>query len=289
MPLKSRTLARLSPSDLSTWRAALRNHWFLYLYEGAELALFMLSACAFTVWLFLPSAAAVRLVPDAALRRVLMGIAMGATAILLIHSPMGKQSGAHFNPAITLTYLRLGKISTWDALFYVLGQFLGGIFGVGIAALLFDPPLATPPAQYAITIPGVYGTAAAFAAELFMAFLLMLVVLWTSNRPSLAGYTSCFVGLLIAVYILLFAPVSGFSINPARTTASACFAEVWTAVWIYFTAPLLGMLAAAELRIRISGRHSVLCAKLHPDASVLCPFNCTFPGHRHQEQSSHPA
>jgi len=74
----------------------------------------------------------------------------------------------------------------------------------------------------------------------------MVVVLWTSNHPRLALYTPWCVGLLIANYIVFLAPVSGFSINPARTVGSAVFAHLWTAIWVYFLAPLLGMLGAAE-------------------------------------------
>ncbi len=204
---------------------------------------------------------------------------MGVTAVLIIRSSMGKRSGAHFNPAITLTYLRLGKIAPPDALFYVLSQFVGGVLGVGVSALFLGQALAAPSVMYAETVPGKYGTAAAFAAEVFMAALLMAVVLWTSNRPALASRTSYFVGILITFYVLLFAPVSGFSINPARTTASAVFAGVWTAIWLYFTAPVLGMLFAAEVYLRSQGRDRILCAKLHPDPAYDCPFLCHYPGH----------
>jgi aquaporin Z len=252
----------------------------LYLYEAAELAIFMISACVFTVVLFHPGYLALKLLPGAVLRRILMGISMGLTAIFIIHSPLGKSSGAHFNPAITLTYLRLRKIAAWDACFYVLFQFAGGVFGVGVSSLLLGQRLADPGVDYAVTVPGVYGTAAAFAAELFMAALLMGVVLWTSNRPQLAPYTSYCVGVLIAFYILFFAPVSGFSINPARTFGSAVFAHLWTAWWIYFTAPLIGMMGASEAYLRSYGADRILCAKLRPDPAYPCPFNCHFPLHR---------
>ena len=126
-------------------------------------------------------------------------------------------------------------------------QFIGGVFGVAIAAIIFGSGLAKPTVDYAVTVPGRYGTAAAFFAELFMAALLMGVVLWMTNRVSLATYTSYSVGILIAFYILFFAPVSGFSINPARTTGSAIFADVWTAGWLYFTALMLGMMAERGL------------------------------------------
>jgi aquaporin Z len=257
------------------------HHWPLYIFEGLELAAFMLSACIFTVLLFDPSLRAVHLIPNPAVRRLIMGIAMGVTAILIIQSPAGKKSGAHFNPAITLTYFRLGKIRGWDAIFYVVFQFGGGILGVGVSALILGSRLADPAVNYAITVPGRGGTEGAFLAELFMAVVLMGIVLWTANQPSLAHFTSYLVGVLIALYILLFAPVSGFSINPARTTGSAVFAHVWTGWWLYFIAPVLGMLTSAEVYRLAFGSDRILCAKLHPDATYPCPFICQYPRHRH--------
>ena len=277
------TKSKINPiARLMTARDAFKRHWLLYVFEGMELAIFMISACFAIVYLFNPSFAAPHLIPSAAIRRLLMGTAMGATAVLIIHSPMGKRSGAHFNPAITLSYLRLAKIGRWDAIFYVVFQFIGGVFGVAVSALVLGSNLAAPTADYAVTVPGKYGTAAAFFAELFMSTLLMGVVLWFSNRPSLANYTGYLVGILVTLYVLFFAPVSGCSINPARTTGSAVFAHVWTAAWLYFTAPPLGMLCAAEVYLRIYGPAGVLCAKLHPDARYLCPFLCHYPLHRHR-------
>lgn len=261
--------------------STLERNWPLYVFEAVELAIFMLSACAFTVFLFDPSYPALHLLPSAIVRRIFMGIAMGITAVLIIHSPMGKRSGAHFNPAITVAYFRLRKISRWDAMFYVMFQFIGGVLGVAVAALCFGSTLAQPTVEYAVTVPGQNGVAAAFFAELFMSALLMAVVLWMTNHPSLATCTSYFVGGLIALYILFFAPVSGFSINPARTTGSAVFAGIWRAGWLYFVAPLLGMLISAEIYLRIYGADRILCAKLHPDPRYPCPFLCNFPGHRH--------
>jgi len=256
---------------------ALRRHWRLYVYEGVELAIFMIAACAVSVWLFGAGARVGAWVGNAAVLRWMMGVAMGATAVGIIHSPMGKRSGAHFNPAITLTYLRLRKIAAWDAVGYVAGQFVGGVAGVGVVALWMGASVAQPSVRYAVTVPGVYGAGAAFAAEFFMAALLFGSVLWTTNRKRWAAYTSYMVGVLIMFYILLFAPVSGFSINPARTVGSAVFARVWTSVWLYFAAPLAGMFAAAEVYVRAFGRQTVHCAKLHSSASHLCPFACDLP------------
>jgi aquaporin Z len=240
------------PSKFPNALAALRADWPLYLFEAAELAAFMISACAFTVLLFDPAITPIR---NLWLARACMGIAMGLTAIAIIRSPWGKRSGAHFNPAITLTFYRLGKIGPYDAVFYVAAHFAGAIAGVAIAALLLGPRIALPQVNYAVTVPGLGGAPAAFAAEAFMAALLLSVVLITSNRPGLAPYTTWCMGILIASYILFFAPISGFSINPARTVGSAVFAHLWTAIWLYFAAPILGMFAAAEAYIRTTTPH----------------------------------
>jgi catechol 2,3-dioxygenase-like lactoylglutathione lyase family enzyme len=76
----------------------------------------------------------------------------------------------------------------------------------------------------------------------------------------------------VAINILLTAPISGMSMNPARTLASAWPAHVWTSLWIYFVAPPLGMLAAAECYVRARGAARVFCAKLHHPANVPCIF-----------------
>ena len=255
------------PSRFPGPLAALRAHFLLYLYEAAELAAFMLSACVFTVLLFHP---AVTPIHTPWLARACMGVAMGFTAIAIIKSRMGKASGAHFNPAITLTFYRLGKIGPYDAAFYIAAHFLGAIAGVALSALLLGHYLADPHVDYAVTLPGIGGRPAAFAAETFMAALLMAVVLYTSSKNRLAPYTTWLVGLLIASYIVFFAPVSGFSINPARTLGSAVFARLYTALWIYFTAPLLGMLASAQLWL----------SQIHPQHPYL--------HHRHLTQKPRP-
>ncbi len=221
--------------------------------EAAELAIFMISACVVTVVLFHPASPVPGWLPSAALRRLLMGAGMGGTAVGIILCPWGKRSGAHFNPAVTLSFFRLGKIGGQDAFWYVVFQFLGGIGGVGVSVLLLGGLLAAPSVHYVVTVPGPLGAGAAWAAEWLMAALMMAVVLGTSTRPRLAQWTPYSMGVLIMLYVLVFAPVSGFSINPARTVGSAVWAQVWTAVWVYFTAPVLGMGMVAEGYVRVVG------------------------------------
>lgn len=255
---------------------ALKQHWPEYLMEAAELALFMISACSFGVLLEYPGSPVHQAISNPFLRRVLMGLAMGLTAISIVYSPLGKRSGAHFNPSVTLTFWRLGKIERWDAVFYILAQFAGGILGVAIASLVLSAALSSPQVNYVATLPGEFGTGVAFLAEAGISFLLMTVVLNVSNTMKLARYTGLFAGSLVVTYISLEAPISGMSMNPARTFGSAFSAQAWNALWIYFTAPPLGMLLAAETYLRLKGVSAVLCAKLHHHNNERCIFKCNF-------------
>jgi aquaporin Z len=275
-PTGLHTRSRTSHLAPRAWRA-LRAHWPEYLLEALGLGLFMLSACAFTVLLEHPASPAHQALDSGSLRRALIGVAMGLTAIALIYSPIGKRSGAHMNPAVTFTFWRLGKVQGWDAVFYVLSQFLGGALGVALAAgALGHMRIADGAVNYAVTVPGQAGVWVAFAAELAISCGLMLVVLFVSNRHSLNRYTGLFAGALVATYITLEAPLSGMSMNPARTVASALSAHVWTHAWIYFVAPLLGMLFAAEIYLLLRGEQSVLCCKLHHENDARCIFNCRY-------------
>ena len=257
---------------------ALRQHWPEYLMEAAELGLFMISACAFTVLLFHPASPVAQIIPSNVLRRVVMGTAMGSTAIAIVFSPLGKRSGGHFNPSVTLTFFRLGKIAAWDAAFYALFQFAGGIAGVLIASLILGPLVAHQSVNYAATLPGPAGPLPAFLAELAITFILMTVILNVSNTKRLSRWTGLFAGALVATYISIESPISGMSMNPARTFGSAFGAHLWTSLWIYFTAPPIGMLLAAEVYKRVMGGRAVACAKLHHHNNQRCIFRCNFEG-----------
>jgi aquaporin Z len=262
--------------DLTNQTIAFKQHWPEYLMEAAELALFMFSACAFTVLLYHPTSPIAHTIHDGILRRLLMGTAMGATAIAIIFSPMGQRSGAHFNPSVTWTFFRLGKIDACDAAFYTLFQFTGGIAGVLLASLTFHKLVAHRSVNYAVTLPGPNGPIIALCAEIIISFILMSVVLTVSNTQRFARWTGLFAGALVATYITIESPISGMSMNPARTFGSAVGAQIWMSLWIYFVAPPLGMLLAAEVYRRLNAGRAVACAKLHHHNNHRCIFRCNF-------------
>jgi aquaporin Z len=244
--------------------------------EAAELGIFMISACVFTALLEYPASPALRLIPNSFVRNGLIGLAMALTAVSIIYSGWGKQSGAHMNPAMTLTFFRLGKMEPWDAFFYVVAQFFGGIFGVAVAALLLGMVVAHPSVNYAVTRPGPLGVRVAFAAEAIISFVLLLTVLTVSNSNKWARYTGLLGGALIASYITFEAPLSGMSMNPARTFGSALLARSFDSLWLYFVAPPIGMLAAAEVYVRLRSIRAVHCAKYHHNNDKRCIFRCRF-------------
>ncbi len=251
---------------------SLRLHWPEYLMEAGLLGAFMVAACAFGALYEFPGSPVHQAIMSSFPRRVLMGISMGMTAVVIIYSPWGKQSGAHINPSVTLTFLRLGKIQKWDALFYIASQFAGAVAGVALVALLLGKAVSDPAVRYVVTTPGPNGPWIALLAEFVIATILMSAVLYFSNHHRFARYTGLVAGLLVATYITLEAPFSGMSMNPARTLGSALPPMIWDGLWVYVTAPPLGMLFAAEFYLWRKGRQAVKCCKLHHDNDKRCIF-----------------
>lgn len=251
---------------------ALATRWPEYLIEAFCLGAFMVSACLVTAILQYPGSPVRRAIPSDFARQALGGLAMGLTLVALVYSPWGKRSGAHMNPAMTLTWFRLGKVDPRDAIFYALAQTVGALAGVCVSALVLGSVIRDTTVNYAVTVPGPHGIGTAFVAEFAISFGMMLLVLVTSNAPKLASFTGLFAGVTVALYITFESPISGMSMNPARTLGSALPADVFNGFWIYFVAPPLAMFAAAELYTWLRGRSSAACAKLVHASGVRCIF-----------------
>jgi aquaporin Z len=245
---------------------SLRHHWPEYLMEALGLGMFMISAGVVVVVMESTAFPMHDLIADADLRRAIIGIAMGITAIGIIYSPWGKQSGAHLNPSVTLSFFWLGKVATWDALFYIAAQFIGGMLGVLLMWNIFGDSFAQPPVNFVATVPGAGGYWLAFAAEMFISLALMLTVLFFMNLRGFEHMTGLAAGFLVALFITLESPLSGMSMNPARSFASAFPGGNWTYLWIYFSAPLIGMFTAVGIFRHFNLATVRMCAKLdHAD------------------------
>ena len=221
------------------WKIELRK----YIDEGLGLGLFMISASLFDAVIEYPGLPVRHIITSALLRRFLVGLAMGLTALYIFTSRFGIQSGAYINPAVTVVRYRLGDINKTDSFFYTVFQLLGGSLGVYVVVLIFPSWMKNPAVNYIITVPGKQGTAVAFIMEFLISFILIAVVLFMGLKKRWDKYTPYVVSFLITLFITFEAPFSGMSMNPARTFASAIIAGEWKSFWLYCTAPVIGMLA----------------------------------------------
>lgn len=262
-------------------RDAFERHWRHYLMEAAGLATFMISASLFTTLLEYPGSPVHQAVGSTIWRHVLLGVGMGVVIALIVYSPWGKRSGAHINPAVTWAFFRLGRIGGWDAAFYTAAQFGGAIAAVQLMRLVIGAPYLHPAINHVVTKPGPGGALPAFVAEFVISFVLMLVVLIAVNSDRLRNLVGALTGLLIALYIAVETPLSGMSLNPARTFGSAVAGHEWTALWLYFVAPMLAMLLAAETYLRLGGgRRRVCTGPTYPtDTTPGHPGQCPRGGH----------
>src|SRR5262249_164178 len=250
----------------------LRHHWPEYLMEATGIGLYLFSTCLFATLLQHPHSPIRQTIQSAMVRRGLMGVAVAATVVAIVLSPWGKQSGGHINPAITFTFYRLANVDFWDSYLEGLAQFGGGGGGVAMAAYLLRGAAGDEAVRYAATIPGSYGSGVAFAAEAAISFSLMLTILFVPNHRVLARYTSYFVGVLYAVFILFETPLSGMSMNPARTFGPALQAGYWHGLRIYYLAPKNGMIIACEVFLWRRGGAGPYCAKLHHANNKRCIY-----------------
>ena len=245
-------------------RGALARHWPAYLMEAGGLAYFVISASVLTTLLEYPGSPIHQALGAKPLRLVVLGIAMGAVIASIVYSPWGKRSGAHINPSVTWAFYRLGKIGGWDAAFYTAAQFGGAMAAVQLMRLVLGAPYRHPSVDYVVTKPGPAGALVAFGAEFGISFVLMLAVLVAVNSKRLKPLAGLFAGVLVALYLAFETPLSGMSLNPARTFGSALAARYWAGLWLYFAAPVAATLLAAELYVRVGGRARVRAGPSYP-------------------------
>ena len=241
-------------SGISRLGNSFRKNHIHYLQEALGLAVFMISACFFSAALEGKQGALHIAIPNGNLRIMIMGMLMGLTALIIFYSPLTAPSGSHINPAVTLVFLRLGRICPRDAFFYILFQLAGGLAAVYSMSFLMGHLLTDEPVRYATTVPGKYGAAAAGITEFIIAFIMISMVLFTSESERFKKNTRGMAAVLVCMNVIFAGPVSGFGMNPARTLASAIPAHSYTALWIYMIIPFFGMLAATEFFLFIQHR-----------------------------------
>ncbi len=245
--------------------SALKRHWRDYLLEAAGLMTFMLGAGIFTTLFLYPGSAVQQALPSDLLRHAGLGACMGLVTFGIV-SAIGMKSGAHINPAVTWSFYRQGKIGGWDATFYTLFQFIGALIAPVLLLVTIGDPFTHEKVKFATSQPGEgVAVSVAFAAEFVISFILMLTVLIALNSKRLEKLAPAIIALLIAIYIAFESPLSGMSLNPARTFGSALTANQYEGLWLYFVAPMLAMLLATEVyRLMRARGHRLVTADYEP-------------------------
>ncbi len=219
--------------------------------EALGLAVFMISACFFTVMFEHPNSNLRIVFPNDGVRLFFIAVAMALTALFIFYAPFIAPSGSYINPAVTLVNYRLKNINATDTFFYIVFQFAGGTAAVYLMAWLMGNLLTNEAINYAITLPAKnISISKAIVCELAIAFIMMLMILYTSAHKTLHRFTKIFTACLVFLYVLVAGPISGFGMNPARSFASALPAHNFNYFWIYLFCPIVGMMCAAELYLR---------------------------------------
>lgn len=219
--------------------------WQAYLSELIGTALLLGVGLSVVIFDFGSGSPVVAWLPDAGVRRLLTGFLFGATGAAIAYSRVGKVSGAHINPVVTLAFYIKGKLSGRDAIGYIMAQFAGAIAG-SLPLLLWGEQGRS--IQFGGTTPGAgYTIWAALLGEIVTTVGLILGLFIFLGDRRLRHYTPLLFPFLYAVMVYLEAPVSGTSTNPARSLGPSVISGVWSGWWIYFVGPLIGMLAGVGL------------------------------------------
>jgi aquaporin Z len=214
-----------------------------------------------------------RWLPDAGLRRLLTGFGFGAVGAMVAVSPIGKASGAHINPVVTLVFWLKGAMSGRLAAAYVAAQFAGAL--VGAVPLLAWGRMGDS-VQFGATQPGAtYGLGAALLGEVVTTAALVLGLCLFVGHGTLRPFTPLLFPVLYAVMVYLEAPISGTSTNPARSLGPAVVAGMWNGWWVYLVGPVAGAVVGAGVHgFTWVRQFEVVFAKLyhfeHDPHGVLC-------------------
>lgn len=216
--------------------------WLVYGSEFLGTALLVLVGLSIVIIAFGSGSPIIRIIPDPGWRRLITGFLFGTTGALIALSPLGRESGAHINPVVTLAFRFLGKLRTSDAFTYVVAQLTGAV--AGALPLLLWGAMGTS-IDFGSTVPGTGDSAwLAMAGEVVTTFALVVGLFFFLRHERLRRFTPALFPPLYAIMVYLEAPLSGTSTNPARSLGPAVISGQWHAWWIYWIGPLLGSVAA---------------------------------------------
>jgi aquaporin Z len=214
--------------------------WTLFFSELVGTALLLAVGLSAVILDFGTGSPIAQVIPSSGLRRLVTGFLFGTTGGLIALSPVGKESGAHINPVVTLAFWLMGKMRGSHAVGYILAQLAGAVLG---AVPLLAWGQVGRSINFGATQPGSgYGPWLAMLGETATTFALIGGLFFFLRHPHIRNFTPAIFPFLYATMVFLEAPISGTSTNPARSLGPAVISGAWRDWWVYWLGPLVGTL-----------------------------------------------
>jgi aquaporin Z len=225
-------------NNIKTEKFSWRIFWFEILGTG----LLLLIGLSWVIVMFGSGRPMPALIPSIGMRRFITGFLFGSTGALIAISPIGKVSGAHINPVVTLGFFFMRKIDLWTAWSYVLGQFTGAV--IGSVPLLAWGDMGRS-VSFGATLPGAgYTLPHVILGEVITTFIMVAILaVFLAHRP-LKPYTPAIFPVLYSFMVYFEGALSGTSTNPARSLGPEVVSGYWEYWWIYWIGPVIGALLA---------------------------------------------
>jgi aquaporin Z len=219
-----------------------RLRWTLFVSELIGTALLVLVGLSLVILMFGAGSPMARLIPDEGLRRLITGFLFGTTGACIALSPVGRVSGAHINPAVTMAFRLMGKLDLPTSLGYVGAQLIGAV--VGSLPLLLWGAMGESVA-FGATLPGPgFSVSAVFLGEVITTFAMVALLAVFLGFRAIRPFTPAIFPPLYAIMVWAESPLSGTSTNPARSFGPSLVSGQWQGWWIYWAGPVAGMLLA---------------------------------------------
>lgn len=231
-------------------------------FIAAELsgtALLLLVGLSIVIFMFGTGSPMAQLIPNVKIRQMMTGFLFGSVGASIALSPIGKVSGAHINPAVTMVFWLFRKLEGRLAITYILSQFVGA--AIGCLPLLIWGKMGES-ILFGGTSPGPnYTVSEAFIGEIITTFIMVLLLIVFIGFRQIRQFTPYMFPLLYAIMVPLEADISGISTNPARSFGPALISGEWSSFWIYLVGPLTGALLASLAGSALAKRITI--AKLY--------------------------
>jgi aquaporin Z len=250
-----------------------RLHWPEYGSELLGTTFFVFIALSAVTFNFGSGSPLAVVLPNSSARRLITGLILAGSGPLVAISPLGKLGGAHINPAVSLAFWLQGKMHQHDLVGYIASQFLGATLGAGLAVLTWRERATS--VHNGVTAPGVgYPIWGVFLVEMGFSCLLVLAIFLFVSSRRLMHWTPLMTWILVALIYWQAAPISGSSLNPARSFGPALVSWFWRDQWLYYLASPIGAILAVIIFRSLSmvGINDVLTAKIFHAPRYRCIF-----------------